>query len=564
MSSEVPPRAPASRAASAGSPRSAPSSSPSSRSPGSSSAAATTATSTASSSRPAASSSRTTRSSSAAARRLRRHDRAQRRRPGRGRHHRRASSCTRAPARSSAPPRSPASPTATSRSPRAPTTPRPSTAARMITQVDTTTPVDLDQLFNALRAPERKGLQDIIQGSATVYAGRGEEANETYRYLSPALTATDKLIPEINRDSAGPHRLPGQRRPRHRRRRRAPRRPRRPRLQRQPGPRRRRRAQNDEPRPRPRGSAAGPPPGQHHLLQPPPDPRRPRPARRDVAQADTKDLDPFLRQFDRVVDKSVPVFKDLRIAVNKKGKNNDLTDATGKLVPLQKAADRASGPTVQAMIDSEPVFTFLRPYSPDLLNAVGKLGQITANYDANGHYVRVQPAGLGIFRYNGGARPTSIRLRHQRAVRPPTAPLRGRHQLQASTTAVPARRPSPPRRLEPVPGQRRPDQPRPARPQRLHGHRRAPRTMRRALVIALSLIAVGAVVLIPSATGADDGPYKVRAHLRQRRLRRQRRGGPRRRRHRRHRRVGRRHRTTTRSPASRAAPTPSPARPSSS
>ena len=34
--------------------------------------------------------------------------------------------------------------------------------------------------------------------------------------------------------------------------------------------------------------------------------------------------------------------------------------------------------------------------------------------------------------------------------------------------------------------------------------------MRRALVIVLSLIAVAAIVLIPSATGADDGPYKVR------------------------------------------------------
>jgi ABC-type transporter Mla subunit MlaD len=34
--------------------------------------------------------------------------------------------------------------------------------------------------------------------------------------------------------------------------------------------------------------------------------------------------------------------------------------------------------------------------------------------------------------------------------------------------------------------------------------------MRRALAIALSLIAVAAVVLIPSATGADEGPYTVR------------------------------------------------------
>lgn len=35
--------------------------------------------------------------------------------------------------------------------------------------------------------------------------------------------------------------------------------------------------------------------------------------------------------------------------------------------------------------------------------------------------------------------------------------------------------------------------------------------MRRAIGIALVLIAVAAVVLIPSATGADDGPYRVRA-----------------------------------------------------
>ena len=84
-------------------------------------------------------------------------------------------------------------------------TPGPDNAAALddgaiITEVDTTTPVDLDQLFNALRAPERKGLQDVIQGSATVYAGREQEANETYRFLSPALTATDSLIKEINRD----------------------------------------------------------------------------------------------------------------------------------------------------------------------------------------------------------------------------------------------------------------------------------------------------------------------------------------------------------------------------
>ncbi len=142
----------------------------------------------------------------------------------------------------------------------------------IITEVDTTTPVDLDQLFNALRAPERKGLQDIIQGSATLYTGRAEEANETYRYLSPALVATDNLVKALNSRPAGPHRLPRQRRPRHRRDRRAPRRPGQPRLQRQRGPRRDRLPER-VPGPRPRRAPPGPAPGQHHLLQPPARPR---------------------------------------------------------------------------------------------------------------------------------------------------------------------------------------------------------------------------------------------------------------------------------------------------
>jgi phospholipid/cholesterol/gamma-HCH transport system substrate-binding protein len=70
-----------------------------------------------------------------------------------------------------------------------------------ITQVDTTAPVDIDQLFNTLRGPERQALRNIIQGSSTVYAGKGPEANQTYKYLSPSLVATDRLFSELNRDS---------------------------------------------------------------------------------------------------------------------------------------------------------------------------------------------------------------------------------------------------------------------------------------------------------------------------------------------------------------------------
>ena len=140
-----------------------------------------------------------------------------------------------------------------------------------------------------------------------------------------------------------------------------------------------------------------------------------------------------------MVKASVPVFKDLRLAVNRDGKNNDLTDAVGHLPAAQNAAARASGPTVQAMIDSEPTFTFLRPYVPDLLNTVGKLGQISANYDANGHFVRVQPAGLGIFTDNAGTLdPIAIADQFQ-----DYGPFNGT-PTSSSSAAAPAARPSPP------------------------------------------------------------------------------------------------------------------------
>jgi len=271
----------------------------------------------------------------------------------------------------------------------------------LITEVDTTTPVDLDQLFNTIREPERKALRNIIQGSAAVYEGKGPEANETYKYLSPSLTATTKLIQELNSDqrvfeeflvkgsrtvsaiaerrddlsaltSNGNQALG---------------------------------AIADQNQSLDRALRALPPALRQanttfFNLRPTLDDLD---QLVDVAKPTTKNLDTFLRQLRPVVGKSVPVFKDLRIAVNKKGKNNDLADATERLVPLQQAADRASEPTVKALVDSEETFTFIRPYAPDLFNTVGKLGQITANYDADGHIARVQPAGMSIFQNNAGS-----------------------------------------------------------------------------------------------------------------------------------------------------------------
>jgi phospholipid/cholesterol/gamma-HCH transport system substrate-binding protein len=66
---------------------------------------------------------------------------------------------------------------------------------------NTTSAVDFDQLFNTLDGPTRKGLQNVIQGSASQYANAGKKAQAAWQYLNPAVASTSLLFRELNRDT---------------------------------------------------------------------------------------------------------------------------------------------------------------------------------------------------------------------------------------------------------------------------------------------------------------------------------------------------------------------------
>jgi phospholipid/cholesterol/gamma-HCH transport system substrate-binding protein len=70
-----------------------------------------------------------------------------------------------------------------------------------IPTAQTTSEVDLDQLFNTLDASTRQGLQYVIQGSASQYAGKGKLAQQAWQYLNPAVASSSVLFREINRDT---------------------------------------------------------------------------------------------------------------------------------------------------------------------------------------------------------------------------------------------------------------------------------------------------------------------------------------------------------------------------
>jgi phospholipid/cholesterol/gamma-HCH transport system substrate-binding protein len=67
---------------------------------------------------------------------------------------------------------------------------------------DTTSAVDFDQLFNTLDGPTRKGLQNVIQGSAAQYANAGQKAQAAWQYLNPAVASSSLLFRELNRDTS--------------------------------------------------------------------------------------------------------------------------------------------------------------------------------------------------------------------------------------------------------------------------------------------------------------------------------------------------------------------------
>jgi phospholipid/cholesterol/gamma-HCH transport system substrate-binding protein len=86
----------------------------------------------------------------------------------------------------------------------------------------------------------------------------------------------------------------------------------------------------------------------------------------------------------------------------RKGKANDLADQLGDLPKLRDRAKVDLPRASQGIEDSLPVFQFARPYAPDVLGLVSRLGQATANYDASGHYARASVLS-NIFDYAGGA-----------------------------------------------------------------------------------------------------------------------------------------------------------------
>lgn len=264
----------------------------------------------------------------------------------------------------------------------------------------TTTPVDVDQLFNTFPRSVRRGLANFIKGNSTIYAGQAEAANRAYKYFGPALDRTRAWVAELNADerllerfivasSKLSNTIAGKGEElssaignaatafdaiaRENRAFDAT-------LQRLPQVMRQAnttfvnlRAALDDLEP---------------LI--------------DTAKPATKDLAPFLRELRPVFDRLLPFTRDLRLIVDKPGKGNDTADLLAAMPTVFRRASKAFPASERAIADFQPNLNFIRAYTPDLFNALGKIGQVAGYYDGNGHYVRAVTSMQNLFRYAGG------------------------------------------------------------------------------------------------------------------------------------------------------------------
>jgi phospholipid/cholesterol/gamma-HCH transport system substrate-binding protein len=266
---------------------------------------------------------------------------------------------------------------------------------------DKTTPiVDLDQVFNTLDPRTRRSLQNFIQGNATWYQGKGAKANQATKYFSPALSSTRRLVNEVVSDQYALDSFLRN-------------------TAKTMGAIASRRGDlanlvtNANTTADAIGSenvalaqALGLLPGTLRKanttfvnLRATLDDLDPLVS---ASKPATKHLAKFFEELRPLVQDARPTIKDLRTLVHRKGAGNDLTDLLNKAPALERAAKPAFAHSIDAMQQSTPVLKFIRPYTADLVGWFRDFGQGASNYDANGHFARIQPI-FNAYQFNDNA-----------------------------------------------------------------------------------------------------------------------------------------------------------------
>jgi phospholipid/cholesterol/gamma-HCH transport system substrate-binding protein len=281
-------------------------------------------------------------------------------------------------------------------------TPGPNSAPKLsdgatLNQDSTTTVVDLDQIFNTLDPKTRKSLSSVIKGFATQYKGKGRAAGQATKYFNPVLSTSRRLVDEVDQDEGALTAFIVN-------------------SSRAVTAIASKRADLSALVSNTNQTAAAI--GSENVALARALGLLPTTLRRgsstfvdlrstlddldvlvNASKPATKRLAPFLRALRPLVHDARPTIRDLATLVRRGGPNNDLTDATLKMPQLQRVASPAFKHGTKALIKSQPVLQTARPYVPELVGWFRDFGQGASNYDANGHYARIQPI-FNAFQFN--------------------------------------------------------------------------------------------------------------------------------------------------------------------
>jgi phospholipid/cholesterol/gamma-HCH transport system substrate-binding protein len=254
---------------------------------------------------------------------------------------------------------------------------------------DTFSFVSLDQIFDSLDPLTRAGLRGVIKGEAASIQGRASQASKTLEYLAPGLASTSNLTKELDRNEPAFDGLLVQG------------------AQTMQALASRgqqlsdlivqantatgaiaRQSQSLEQAlqlfPGTLNRATGTFAGLRTTL----DALDPLVAESKVA---TRRLEPFAADLRTFARDAIPTVGALSDLIHNPNGTSDLTTLLRQTPGLARAAATGFPELIAAMNDSQPQLDYLREYTPDVVAALSDIGQASGYYDANGHYVRVQP-----------------------------------------------------------------------------------------------------------------------------------------------------------------------------
>jgi phospholipid/cholesterol/gamma-HCH transport system substrate-binding protein len=260
----------------------------------------------------------------------------------------------------------------------------------VITSTHTYSEVNIDELFDTFDPLTRAGLSGFIRGEAASLKGRGREANQALKYLAPGLQSTSQLTAELTRDQPtfdqlvvqGANALSAL------------------------ASRSEQLSQLIANTSTATGAIASQSQSLQQALGLLPGTLRQATTTFAGLQTTLNKLDPlvaaskpadrqlpeFLASLHKVIDAGVPTIGALDDLIHNPAGGGDLTALAQATPALAQIADTAFPEMVRQLNDSELQVEYLRDYTPDVVGALANVGQASAYYDANGHYVRTQPA----------------------------------------------------------------------------------------------------------------------------------------------------------------------------